>query len=435
MNRRNLYTLERFRPTKPTSGPASGRGAPRRFAPIRPGPEARDKRGSNAEPVEIRRYVDLKKTLKPLRYTIDRLVGRGRIYSLTGPTNAGKTTWCTMAALAVATGRSKILDLGVEKGRVLYLAIENPYDTISRFAIAQRFYRLSDSRLRNQLFIVKTKATPEDVFTALKKLAKSGPFALVIVDTLAAFFDGKDMNDNVEGGNFIRRLRTLTTVLGKPAVLVPAHPIKGADKAKLSPYGGGAIINEVDGNLTLWRRGDACTLHWQTKFRGPDFNPVVFRFRIYRSGEVVDARGRQVPMPLLLPIRRKANEPPALPAPVRALPTPIRALPTAAPAQPRSRHQLPRARGGAAEPRLRDLATDRQRSARSQAATPDTKLLRAMIADPNATQADWARATGVAKSNVNRRLARLQRSGLVHGSRGKWAVTEKGKGTVLAEPK
>jgi DNA-binding IclR family transcriptional regulator len=62
--------------------------------------------------------------------------------------------------------------------------------------------------------------------------------------------------------------------------------------------------------------------------------------------------------------------------------------------------------------------------------TRDTKLLRAMIADPNATQADWARATGVAKSNVNRRLTRLQRGGLVRSSRGKWLVTKVGRVTV-----
>jgi RecA-family ATPase len=275
MNRHDLYYVERYRPRRAPT-PASDRGARQLPAPFRPDAEPRDRRSLNADPVQIHRYVDLKRKLKPLRYAIDHIVCRGRIYTLTGPTNAGKTTWCTMAALAVATGRSDILNVDVEKGRVLYLAIENPDDTISRFAIAQRFYRISDSRLSDRLFIVKTKATPEDVYTELKKVAKSGPFALVIVDTLAAFFDGTDLNNNVEGGNFIRRLRHLTKVLGKPAVLVPAHPIKGADKGKLSPYGGGAIINEVDGNLTLWRRDDACRLYWQTKFRGSDFTPSFF---------------------------------------------------------------------------------------------------------------------------------------------------------------
>lgn len=32
-------------------------------------------------------------------------------------------------------------------------------------------------------------------------------FALCIVDTLAAFFDGDDINNAVQGGQFMRRLR------------------------------------------------------------------------------------------------------------------------------------------------------------------------------------------------------------------------------------
>ena len=118
-------------------------------------------------------------------------------------------------------------------------------------------------------------------------------------------------------------------------------------------------------------------------------------------------------MPLLVPSAQGATEPLALLAPVRALPRP--------------NPGPPRAGARAAPTPLRDLSQDRPRSARSEEANRDTKLLRAMIADPNATQADRASATRVAKSNVNRRLTRLQRSGLVHGSGGRWGVTEKGK--------
>ena len=181
-----------------------------------------------------------------------------------------------MAALAVATGRADILGLDVEKGRVVYLAIENPDDTESRFAIAQHFYRISDSTLRDRLFIITDKATPESVFAALENLSLPGGFALVIVDTLAAYFDGTDMNDNAAAGNFMRRLRALSTVLGNPAVVVPAHPTKVATAGSLSPYGAGAIVNEVDGNLTLCRRGDLCKLHWHDEVRGPNFAPVAF---------------------------------------------------------------------------------------------------------------------------------------------------------------
>ena len=411
-----LYTIERFRPAQPALRPANDRGAPRPFALVRPNGDGTYARTAvrYEEPVKIHRFVDLKKRLEPLRYTIDRIVCRGRIYTNTGPTNVGKTTFWTMASLAVATGRSDILGLDVERGRVLYLAIENPFDTVSRFVIAQDFHRIPNQTLHDPLLIIPVKATPESVFAALKKLSRSGGFALVIVDTLAAYFDGTDLNNNVEAGNFIRRLRALTTVLGNPAVVIPAHPIKGATEASLSPYGAGAIVNEVDGNLTLWPRGNGCKLHWQTKLRGPNFAPVLFRFREHGCDAVVDAKGRRVIMPLLVPLTEEPAKRLALPAPAR----------------PQLRLQQRRPREDAAPLRLPDLSQDLRPPARSDDASPDAKLLRAMIADPSGTQADWATATGVVKSNVNRRLARLQRSGLVHGSGGKWDVTPAGKRTI-----
>jgi hypothetical protein len=66
----------------------------------------------------------------------------------------------------------------------------------------------------------------------------------------------------------------------------------------------------------------------------------------------------------------------------------------------------------------------------STASSPDTKLLRAMIADPGGTQRDWATATDVAKSSVYRGLKRLQEQGLVHGAGGKWTVTQTGRRTT-----
>jgi DNA-binding IclR family transcriptional regulator len=54
-------------------------------------------------------------------------------------------------------------------------------------------------------------------------------------------------------------------------------------------------------------------------------------------------------------------------------------------------------------------------------------LLRAMVADPGGSQADWATATDVAKSTVYRRLKRLQEHGLVHGADGRWTVTQTGR--------
>jgi hypothetical protein len=78
----------------------------------------------------------------------------------------------------------------------------------------------------------------------------------------------------------MRRLRPLTKIGGLPTVVVAAHPIKNAAEDNLLPYGSGAILNEVDGNLTLWKQPATgfVSLHWQGKLRGIDFEPVMFRF-------------------------------------------------------------------------------------------------------------------------------------------------------------
>jgi hypothetical protein len=47
------------------------------------------------------------------------------------------------------------------------------------------------------------------------------------------------------------------------------------------PRGGGAFLNELDGNLTLHSpsQGEITELHWCGKIRGPDFSPLGYRLR------------------------------------------------------------------------------------------------------------------------------------------------------------
>ena len=224
------------------------------------------------------------------------------------------------------------------------------------------------------------------------------------------------MSDNVAAGNFVRHLRAVTCMLGRPAVVVPAHPARSSDKGLLIPYGGGAIIDEVDGNLTLSRAIDVCKLHWQAKLLGPNFEPVLFRFRNYSCDEVRDAKGRRVIMPLLAPYVERPAEPLALPAPDRV--------------QPRAHPEQRQLRGVAAPPRLPDRSRDRQGLARFDEATLDANLLRAIVANPSGTQKDWAAATGVAKSSVNSRLMRLRGKGPVQGAGRSWTVTQKGRARI-----
>jgi hypothetical protein len=268
------------------------------------------------------------------------------------------------------------LGVDVEQGRVAYCAFENPDDVRMRLMIAAYLLNVSLADRTDRLVVLDVRMKPEDVLAKLASASEGGSFSLILADTLAAWFDGKDINDNVQAGDFIRRVRPLTALPGNPSVLVAAHPTKGAGEDQLVPYGGGAILNEVDGNLSLWRKPDTGNvhLHWQGKLRGLEFKPQPFRFEIAGSPDILDAKGRQVQLPVIRPIAEADDD------------------------------------------------------ARQQTeADLSTALLRAMKDSPEAKQADWAAAIGRDKANVNRRLNKLKGEKLVADVLGKWTLTPKGE--------
>jgi hypothetical protein len=312
----------------------------------------------------------------PPSYAIEPFVRSGSIYTVTARTGAGKTGLLTTTALAVATGRKDIIGCEVTKGRVAYVAAENPDDLRMRIMVAAWQFNIDLAEISENLLIMDRRCKPEELLIRLKsEQSRGGPFTLIMIDTLAAFFDGNDANDNVQTGEFMRRLRPLTLIDGHPSVLVAAHPVKNASEDNLVPYGGGAILNEVDGNLTLAKTGGgAVKMHWQGKLRGVEFEPLFFRIESASSPDVIDAKDRQV----LLPVMRPATE------------------------------------------------HDAEQVEQAEINT-DLALLRAMLADPGASQMGWAGVIGKSKGLVNRKLQKLKSEKLVDVTLGKWSLTERGK--------
>lgn len=313
----------------------------------------------------------------PLSYAVEPFIRSSSLYTLTAKTGSGKTALLIVMALAVAAGRGDILGRDVTKGRVAYVAAENPDDLRMRMKVAAYHLNVDLSMVGEGLMILERRVKPEELVAEMQALAKVQPFALIMIDTLAAFFDGKDMNDNVQGGDFMRRLRPLTLIEGPPSVIVASHPIKNASEDQLVPYGGGAILNEVDGNLTLSKSNGLVKLHWQGKLRGLEFQPVLFRIENLSSPEVVDAKGRQVE----LPIMRPTNE---------------------------------------------DEAERREEAA----IKTDVAILRAMIAEPVGSIRSWAAACSLPKSVVERALPKLAHKKFTQNTFGKWAITDAGRKAV-----
>jgi hypothetical protein len=227
-------------------------------------------------------------------WLIDGIIQRGRLYSCTSLTGHGKTAvWLYNGGMIQAGRRIGLLD--AEAGNVLILAGENPEDLKARMIGMARQFKLNPDQLPYVLpgTFPLTEVEAESLRQEIAALGV--PFALIIGDTAASFFPGDDENDNVQAGQYGRTLRTFTGIDGNPAIVVLSHPVKNASRETLLPRGGGAFLNEVDGNLTLWSevQGEITQLHWHGKIRGPDFDPLTYRLEPVDTGRQ-DKKGRDV---------------------------------------------------------------------------------------------------------------------------------------------
>jgi hypothetical protein len=314
----------------------------------------------------------------PLSYAVELFIRSSSLYTLTAKTGGAKTAFLINIALAIAAGRSEILGREVTRGRVAYIAAENPDDLRMRLMVAAYLFHIDLADIADNLVILDRRMKPEDLEAQLKLLADDRPFSLVLIDTLAAFFDGKNINDAVEGGEFMRRLRPLTRLAGLPSVVVAAHPIKNAQDNNLVPYGSGAILNEVDGNLTLCKKPSGLvSLHWQGKLRGIEFVPALFKIEMADCPDVLDAKDRRVSLPVLMP----SSE---------------------------------------------DEAERREQSS----AERTMALLIAMAREPGGSIRGWGAAISMSKSSVERSLAALAKKKLVEQLVDHWSLTAVGRKAI-----
>jgi AAA domain len=314
-------------------------------------------------------------------YLLDGILQRRFIYSLTAQTGHGKTALALLIARLVGGSDTKAA-LGkhaAEKGQVVYFAGENPDDLRMRVLGDTALYEDEEARIWFIPGTFSIEAMREKIETEIKRL---GGVDLVIIDTSAAYFNGKDELSNTEMGAHARLLRTLTTLPGGPCVFVLCHPVKHVtDPSQLLPRGGGAFVAEVDGNLTLWKHdGVLLDLHHGDKLRGPGFEPISLRLETVTTTRLTDKKGRLMPT-------------------VRAV-------------------------------WISDAETER---ATEDARGDEDVLLRAMLMPGQsiaqlATACGWTTSKGEPhKSKVDRTMKRLAADKLVKKTRDTWMLTEAGK--------
>jgi hypothetical protein len=255
--------------------------------------------GDQAPDIGVRLVKTLQEFLDgfvPPDYLLDGILQRRFVYSLTAQTGHGKTALALLIARVVGGSdpKSTLGKHGAEKGQIVYFAGENPDDLRMRVLGDEHLYNDDKARISFIPGTFSIEAMREKIEAEIKLL---GGVDLVIVDTSAAYFNGKDELSNTEMGAHARLLRTLTTLPGGPCVLVLCHPVKHVtDPSQLLPRGGGAFLAEVDGNLTLWKHdGVLLDLHHTDKLRGPGFEPISLRLETITTTRLMDKKGRLIP--------------------------------------------------------------------------------------------------------------------------------------------
>ena len=226
----------------------------------------------------------------PPDYLVVGWLQRRFVYSLTAATGDGKTAIALLLTLAVSQG-SKLGKLEVKHGRVLYFAGENPDDIRMRWMAATQQQALTPENINNVYFVPGVFKFTE-IGERIHEEMEARELALVVVDTSAAYFETDDENNNMQALSHAKRLRELSRLPGGPTVLICCHPTKNAEN--LVPRGGGAFLNEVDGNLTCKRNDLAVELHWHGKFRGPDFAPLFFQLKVVTHERLTDSEGNLI---------------------------------------------------------------------------------------------------------------------------------------------
>jgi hypothetical protein len=238
---------------------------------------------------------DFVATFEPPDYLIEGILQRRFIYSLTGLTGSGKSAVLLLLCASTALQRP-LAGHPVERGRALYLAGENPDDIKMRWLLMSEEMDFDVDTI-DVHFIEGSKILSENISRIGDEVKRLGGVQLIGVDTSAAYFEGESENDNTQAGNHARMLRSLTQLEGGPCVVVNCHPTKHAADNALVPRGGGAFLNEMDGNMPCSNDSGLVRIQRDNaKFRGPQWDPITFELLTLTTPRIRDSKKRLIPV-------------------------------------------------------------------------------------------------------------------------------------------
>jgi hypothetical protein len=216
-------------------------------------------------------------------YVMSPVLVQRQVLTLTGRAGHGKSTVAIAIAFALALDRELGPLKPLRRGLVYFISAEDTDGTRKRIYAEAIRHNLNpeeraaiDTRLR--WVHVNVTMNPALIAEYLRDDARAQSISAVFVDTGLALFAGDDENANQQMQAFAVSCRVLTELDGAPCVLVFWHPVKNANADNLIPRGGSALLNAIDGNLTLWLDADTdtATLAHTSKWRADLFEPIDF---------------------------------------------------------------------------------------------------------------------------------------------------------------
>jgi len=138
----------------------------------------------------------------PLRWAVRDLIPEG-LSALGGRPKIGKSWLALQIACAVGTG-GMVLDTKVDKGRVLYLALED-----SPRRLQDRCNKMHVPGSADIEFLTRWKSFTDGGMDALMKTVESQEYQLIIVDTLSKIIGRIDQNDLEQTSNVIGDIQSL----------------------------------------------------------------------------------------------------------------------------------------------------------------------------------------------------------------------------------
>jgi hypothetical protein len=233
---------------------------------------------------------------RPRQYVVKGMMAEGDHACIFGAPGAGKSLIAPHIAFAVACGE-RAFGMRTRKGKVLYIAAEDPYGMAQRVRALRR--RRGDDA-GNFLLLRRKRGTVDLLTKGGKQVAellaavKAQRPVLVVIDTLASAFPGLEENDAASMGRVNAVARQIAAC--GPAVILVHHDAKSGAP---TPRGHSIYNGDLDVGLHMNPRDQSGVVRAQlTKNRNGGIDrPIFFTIDVERFG--FDEDGDPVEAPIV----------------------------------------------------------------------------------------------------------------------------------------